>query len=279
MKLLPGPAWCLIVIVVLAISAAAQGDPQALVEKMVHNELATNNPNVYRMYIDKKREGKNTEVSRVIETPECWLTWPISSSGNATDAQVEKQRAQLNKLVNDPAACRKQRAGVNQDAGKADALLRMLPNAFLYSVEGRQDDKIHLKFRPNPAFHQPTREAKVFHNMQGTLVIDEKEEVRLVSIDGTLMSDVSFGFGVLAKLHKGGTFKVVQSEVAPHDWEVTLLEVHMNGRALFFKTISEQQHEVKSDFQRVPSGLSLAQAAAMVEKSNPSASASADISQ
>lgn len=181
-------------------------------------------------------------------------------------------------MVNDPEACHRQRAEVDEDNRKANALLRMLPNAFLYTVEGRQDGKILLKFRPNPRFHPPTREAKVFHSMQGTLVIEERE-MRLVSIEGTLMSDVNFGGGILGKLHKGGTFKVVQSEVAPEDWEVTRLDVHINGRALFFKTISEEQHEVKSDFHSVPPGLSLVQAASIVQKGNPPASASADHTQ
>ena len=50
---------------------------------------------------------------------------------------------------------------------------------------------------------------------------------------------------------------MVQSEVAPRDWEVSLLDVHITGRALFFHTIGEQQHEVRSHFESVPPDLSL----------------------
>jgi hypothetical protein len=110
--------------------------------------------------------------------------------------------------------------------------------------------------------------------MQGILVIDEKE-TRLASIEGKLMSDVSFSLGVLARLHRGGTFKAVQSEISPQDWELTSLDVHIAGRALFFKTINEQQHEVKSDFQPVPTDITVAQAAEMVKK-NANVSASAE---
>ena len=87
-------------------------------------------------------------------------------------------------------------------------------------------------------------------------------------ISGELLSDVDFGFGILGKLNKGGTFEVVQSQVAPGDWEVSLLDVHISGRALLFHSISEQQDEVRSEFKPVPSGLSLAQAASMVAKSS-----------
>lgn len=279
MKQVPRWGICPFAVLLLVISSAAQGDPQALVAKMVHNELAAGkNSQAYWMYVDSKTQGNRTEVSRVIETPECWLTWPLSVGGSASANDEQKQRAQVQKLVSDPAACHKQRAELSQDSHKADALLRILPDAFLYIVESRQDGKITLNFRPNPQFHPATREAKVFHHMQGTLVIDEKE-TRLVSLSGTLMSNVTLGGGILADLHKGGTFHVVQSEVAPRDWELTLLDVHINGRALFFKTISEQQHEAKGDFQAVPAGITLTQAASMVEQASSPASASAEHSQ
>ena len=278
MKRLSPCAFTLFAIVLTGVTAAAQEDAQALVAKMVHNELNAGSQKIYWMYTDSKRDGNKTEVARVIETPECWLTWPVSVSGADASGSKGQERAKFEQMVSNPAACQKQRAEVNEDDHKADALLKILPDAFLYTVKGHQDGKVLLTFRPNPKFTPGTREAKVFHNMAGTLTVDEKE-TRLAGLDGTLISDVTFGMGVLAKLHKGGTFKVVQSEIAPHDWELTLLDVHINGRALFFKTISEQQHETKSDFQRVPSGISLAEAAAMVEKDNSSTSASAQHTQ
>jgi hypothetical protein len=52
-------------------------------------------------------------------------------------------------------------------------------------------------------------------------------------------------------------------------------DVHISGRALFFHPISEQQHEVKSQFKRVPAGLRLAQAASIVSGSPKNGSATA----
>ena len=42
---------------------------------------------------------------------------------------------------------------------------------------------------------------------------------------------------------------------------MTELNVNMQGRALLFKTISVQQREIHSDFERVREDLSLAEAA------------------
>jgi hypothetical protein len=40
----------------------------------------------------------------------------------------------------------------------------------------------------------------------------------------------------------------------------------MHGKALFFKTIAVQQDEIRSNFQRVPDDMTLAQAVEQLEK-------------
>jgi hypothetical protein len=39
--------------------------------------------------------------------------------------------------------------------------------------------------------------------------------------------------------------------------------VHIEGKALFFKSIGEQQDEVQTDFMQMPKGITLEQAAEM----------------
>lgn len=259
---------CLYVVLSLAPALAlAQQNPQELVSEMVKNELSANRHANYWMYRETLRKNGHLQVQEVIETRECWLQWPVSYNGNPpTPAQQQKARAALNHLVNDVDARRANRAAIDQDSRKSGTLLKLLPNAFLFTNQGEQNGEIRLGFRPNPDFQPPSREAKVFHNMQGVLTINAKE-LRLVGISGRLMSDVTFGGGFLGRLHKGGTFQVEQKEVAPGDWELSRLDVHIEGKALLFKTISEQQHQENTDFRSVPAGLSLAQAASLLEKS------------
>ena len=168
-------------------------------------------------------------------------------------------------MVKDPDTRRKSRQEIDEDDQKANALLKILPDAFLFSGIVRQGGSIRLNFRPNPKYSPSSNEAKVFHQMAGVLVINAKE-TRLARIAGKLTSDVDFGLGILAKIQKGGTFNIVQSEIAPGDWEITLLDVHISGRALFFHTIAEQQHEVETRFKPVPAGISLQQAASLVQQ-------------
>ena len=245
-------------------AAIAQGDARVLVSKMVDNELDSQKHPRYWMYLDNQRKAAKNEMDRIIQMPECWLTWPVSINGHPPTAEERKRSLeQLEKLVNDADARKKNREESDADAQKSATLLKMLPEAFLFTKDGHVGNSIRLTFRPNPKYRPPSNEAKVFHSMQGVLLVDAKQ-ARLAKLSGELISDVDFGFGILGRLQKGGTFEVVQSQVASSDWEMSLLDVHISGRALFFHTISEQQHEVRSQFKPVPSGLSLAQAASIV---------------
>ena len=64
------------------------------------------------------------------------------------------------------------------------------------------------------------------------------------------------------------------AEVAPGHWRIGSLKVHMKAKALFFKTISVQQDESRTNFREAPNDWSLAQAAEML--SNPRALAQAE---
>jgi Tfp pilus assembly PilM family ATPase len=81
-----------------------------------------------------------------------------------------------------------------------------------------------------------------------------------------LIDEVRFGGGLLGHLNKGGTFDVKQTMVSPGYWELTVLNVQMNGKALFFKTISVKEKYFRTEFKRVPDDLTVAEAAEMLRK-------------
>lgn len=261
-----GRSWGMLLsfFLLVASAATAQDNPRALVSRMVDNELNSQKQPHYWMYLDSQKKPGKTVLSRVIQTPECWFSWPVSVDGHApTGAEAQHAREQVEALVSDPSVRKKNRGEIDGDARKSAEMLKMLPNAFLFTMDGREGKSIRLRFRPNPMYRPPSSEAKVFHHMEGELLIDA-EQIRLARLSGTLVSEVDFGFGILGKLEKGGSFEVVQSEVAPRDWEVSRLDVHITGRALFFHEIGEQQHEVRTQFQSVPPDLSLTEAASRV---------------
>jgi hypothetical protein len=200
------------------------------------------------------------EVDAVVETKQGDLRRPLRINGRELTAE-EQQKAdkQLQQLVHDPAALRKSLNDKHQDASRSQRLLKMLPDAFRFSYGERQGDLVQLNFSPNLQFRPPSREAQVFHAMEGSIWVDGKQ-ARVEEIRGRLMNLVKFGGGLLGHLDKGGTFEVKQAELRPGYWEWTVLNVQMKGKVLFFKTIGVQQNYSRSHFKQVPDNLTPAQA-------------------
>lgn len=146
-------------------------------------------------------------MNRVIQMPECWLIWPVSINAHSpTEEERQHAREHLEKLVSDSDARKKNREEIDEDSRKSASLLKMLPDAFLFTRDGKEGNSIRLTFRPNPNYKPSSNEAKVFHNMHGVLLINANQ-TRLAKLRGELISDVDFGFGILGKLQKGAALK------------------------------------------------------------------------
>lgn len=238
-----------------------------LVQQVVYNEVnGTKNDHLRFTYRTRKETPKGTTTKQIVETNEGSIARLIAVNDQSPTPEQRKQdQERIHKLVNDPDERQRKYREQQDDAKKAEDMLRVLPDAFLYEEIGREGDLIKLHFHPRPHFDPPSREASVYRGMEGTLTVDGRQK-RLVRIDGHLFQDVTFGWGILGRLEKGGTFFVEQKQLEGPRWEVTVMDVNMNGKALFFKTISMHEKEISTDFHRVPENLSLKQAVDMLEK-------------
>lgn len=245
---------------------AQQQDAHALVQSIVTNELAEDaNDHSHWMYLDENNASGQRTIKLVVQTAEGEVSKTIEINGHPlTPEQQRANEQKMRRFVNDPALRQKQKQDQEKDDRQAAALTRMLPDAFLWTKVSENGDETTLAFRPNPKFNPPTRPAHVFAAMKGTMVVNTKQR-RIQSLKGTLTSNVEFGWlGILGKLYRGGTFSVRRQNVGGDVWEITSTHVHINGHALIFKSISENQDEEKSHFKRAPASITLAQAAKML---------------
>ena len=213
-------------------------------------------------YRDSQKDGTDT-VSIVVETDQGAVKRLIGRNGNPlseAEARVEDQR--VHSFIRDPEKLARQRRDGVQDGKNAEELLRMLPEAFNWKVQSEDAQKITLHFEPNPKFNPPDMQGRVLGEMSGELVVD-KGQNRIETISGRLTQDVTIGWGLLGRLREGGTFRVERRQVAPRLWQITETHVHIEGKALVFKNIGQQQDEVQTEFVQVPNGTTLEQAAEM----------------
>jgi hypothetical protein len=238
-----------------------------LARKVVTHELKSQDEDhVHWMYRLEKSESDKKQVQEIVQTRYGSLSRLVSIDGRPLDTkQRQRENQRIQKLVSHPDEQRKLQQERNKKAEPETRLFKILPDAFVFNYAGREGELTKLTFKPNPNFQPPSLEARVFHDMEGEMKIDIKQE-RLAGIAGHLMQDVKFGGGLLGHLDKGGKFEVRQAEVAADLWEMIDMRVDMKGKVLFFKTITVQETEHRSDFYRVPDDLTLAEAAAMLNK-------------
>jgi hypothetical protein len=235
--------------------------PNDLVRAVVANELKPqDNPSRWMYKVDKEEDGKK-QTKEVVQTREGSLERLTAIDGRSLPSEKQQEEAaRIEKLVSHAPERQKLEEVQKKDAEQCEAFFKMIPDAFLFSYEGREGELVKLGFKPNPTFQPSSREARVLHAMEGEILVQATEQ-KLAAISGHLMQDVKFGGGLLGYLEQGGTFSVKRTEIAPTQWVLTAMEVHMKGKALFFKTIAVQQKEYRSSFRKVAEDLTPAEAA------------------
>ena len=240
-----------------------------LVRQAIAQEVASaNKPSAKFMFRSRKQTPKGSQTHIYIETNEALAGMLVAVNDQPLSAEQQQQElGHLDWLMNNPDQLRKKTVREREDTERTLKILKALPDAFRYEYIGLGqgdaemgkpgDTMVRLKFTPNPGYSPPSHVEQVLLGMEGYLVID-KTESRLARIDGTLFREVSFGWGIIGHLDKGGHFVVQQADVGEGHWEVTAMSLRMTGKILVFKSIAMTSDEVFSDFHRVAENLSFA---------------------
>jgi hypothetical protein len=240
------------------------------IRQAVDHELAEQDrDHSHWRYLLHREDDKGTQDRDVIETTEGSLSRTLLRFGRPlTTEEREQDEARMHKQIADAAERAKHNKREKDDSDKGKNMLKAIPDAFIFQYDGEEDGLVRLAFTPNPRYNPPNRELQVFHALRGKIWIDRAQK-RLARVEGSLFEDVTFGLGLLGRLNKGGTFKVVQQQVAPQHWELVSLDINLTGHAVIFKTINVAHHQRLSDFQRVSDSLTLSQAYDMLQNPMP----------
>jgi hypothetical protein len=259
-----------------ALTASAQlapipeRSPAELVKSAVANELAAaNDSSVKHMFRSRKQTPKGSQTKLYVETSDAMAAMLIAINDQPlTSQQQQGETNHLAWLTGSPEQLRKKQAREKEDAERMLRILKAMPDAFRYEYAGTVSGEtglgragkplVRLKFIPDPDYSPPSRVEEVLAGMQGYLLIDP-EARRLARIDGTLLKDISFGWGLVGRLDKGGHVLVQQADAGDATWDITELSLNIRGKILLFKTLNLVSDEVFSDFRRVPENLTFAQ--------------------
>jgi hypothetical protein len=250
--------------------------PVELVRKTVQSEVAASNSDLRVMFMDRKETPRGSQTKLMVETRDGMAGMVVAINDKPLPPeQRQAEEARLAGLANNREQLEKKRKIEKEDAERVTRIMKALPDAFLYDPDGTErgnqnvgkagTELVRLKFRPNPKYTPPSHVEQVLTGMQGYLLIDAGQH-RIAKIDGTLMKEVGFGWGILGHLDQGGHFLVEQAEVIPGVWEITRMSLSLTGRVLLFKSLNIKSDEVFNNFLAAPANLSFAQGVELLKK-------------
>jgi hypothetical protein len=244
--------------------------PVELVRKTVAHEAADSDGNTIKhMFCDHKKTPQGSQTRLYVETRDAMAGMTIAYNDKPLNAeQLRDEEGRLAGLASDKEQLRRKQREQKEDSDRTLRIIEAFPDAFLFKYEGKEtgtatlgkqgDELVRLRFWPNPSYRPPSHVEDVLVGMDGILLIDAAQH-RIARIDGTLFREVSFGWGILGHLDKGGHFFVEQEDVGDKSWEVSRMRLEFTGKILMFKKILIKSDEVFSNFHRVPSDTTFAQ--------------------
>ena len=253
-----------------------QVPPLELVRRTVQNETDADRNPVKFMFRDDKQTARGTQTRLIVETSQAMVGMAIANDGKPLSPEErDAELKRIQRFIDDPDELQRKHDKEKEDEERTARIVKALPEAFTYeygeTVAASQgvgkvgDPLVRLNFRPKPDYQPPSHVEQVLVGMQGYLLIDSKEN-RIAKIDGTLMKEVGFGWGILGHLDRGGRFLVEQGDAGQGQWELTHMILKFTGRVLLFKSLNIQSDEKFTDFQPVSRDLSFAQGVELVKK-------------
>jgi hypothetical protein len=254
--------YALFFIALLAGTALAQktkhpatADDLALIERAADHELIELESPAPFQYQERLEWSWGTETRLVIETPEgradrivLFNDEPLSPDHQA------KQQHRLEKLLSDRDAVKDDLKDQKAETQRRIRMVKAFPKAFFFDFVEREKGLLRFDFRPDPEFSPKDRETQMYRGMEGTVWIEPEQE-RIVQIQGKLVKDVTFGWGIFGRLNKGGIYEITQTQLSPGTWRITALNVDVKGRTFLVDTFRFLRKETSSRFQPVSSAM------------------------
>lgn len=226
----------------------ASADHLELIARATANELhALKSPTPFQ-FQERLEWIWGTETRSVIETPEGRAD-RIMLFGDEplTPDQQGKQEHRLKKLLSDRDAVKEEMRDQKAETERRIRMVQAFPKAFFFDFTGREKDLLRFDFYPNPEFSPKDRETQMYRGMEGSMLVEPVQE-RIVQVQGKLVKDVSFGWGVFGRLSKGGIYEIVQTQLSPGIWRITTLNVDVKGRIFLLNSFRFMRMESDSRY-------------------------------
>jgi hypothetical protein len=270
----------------LATSSASTGQatklhedmpPAAMVRVAVDRELAAaRDTRIKHLFRSRRTTPRGSQTKLYAETNDAIVGLVIAENDVPVSAsQQQSEIAHLERIVGNRDEMRRKQKQEHEDAERTLRIVRALPDAFVYQYDGTEPGQenigraggefVRLKFRPNPHYAPPSRVEQVLQGMQGSVLIDPTE-CRLARIQASLFRQVSFGWGILGHLDKGGSFLVEKSDLGDGIWDLRRIRLSFTGKIMMVKSLVIKSDEIFDDYRKLPENTTFAKGIEVVRE-------------
>jgi hypothetical protein len=263
----------MLALAVLVVAIATLSPPLARADEVGKPGLQAND--LLRQAVAKEQNGANSEyfawMDRVqkphgsitkfmVNTPQGILSRTIAIDDQPLSPDERRQDDERDNRLLDAEKMREKAKKQHDDQQHIERVLLALPDAFDcdYSSASHEERSLLMECSPNPKFSPPNYESQVLLGMKAEIEIDRQEK-RITRIAGTLFKDVTFGWGLLARLDRGGHIEINQSKVTGKHWGITHMQLDFDGRLIVVKPLHMEETESSWNYRPV-AGMSVAQA-------------------
>ena len=170
-----------------------------LARAVVANELKSQDAKSHgrwMYHVDREEQGKK-KAKEIVQTEQGSLDRLVGIDGHPLSVrEQQREKKRIEDLVRNPEEQQRLEQSKRKDAEQCKSFFKVIPDAFTFSYGGREGDLIKLNYKPDPTFQPSSREARVFHAMEGEMWVHGTQR-RLARIRGRLIADVKFAGGLL----------------------------------------------------------------------------------
>jgi hypothetical protein len=168
---------------------------------------------------------------------------PLSAQQLAEQDREYQKRASevLGRLAAEqPDAARRREAEAERAAQRGQRRIADVIGALQFKIQGRTVHEgvpaIVVAFTPKPGAMPETRQGRIALKFAGTALIDEAA-MEVARVEAKAIDDISFGYGLIARLNKGAVATVTRRRIDRDIWLPTQLTIKGRGRAAVFRTL------------------------------------------
>jgi hypothetical protein len=211
----------------------------------------------YIRYHELYQGNKGAELRDVIESTDGSVARLLARNGQPLTAdQDAAERARLQHLLDKPSDYYRHHDDDASDKKRAVTLVNQLSRAMIYTyapdqtpAPGHPTPQVVIDYRPDPTYHPPDTASQALQGASGRIWLDAASG-RMVRMHADVNRDINFGWGLLARIYKGGSLDFEQVDTGPR-WIFTRLDEHFDFRALLIKTVRVNTHIVSTNYSQI----------------------------